>query len=287
MDFPSRVPVKLNPRADFAPEQFRKFILNRGLPVLWEQATECPCKRRGGGDLLESSSPLTDILIAVGERGETREGRAECPACRGRGYYHHSPQTVVAGITRAALDPDAFRLYGDAAKGMIGVTLLPEHIPSYQDRFTLSDSTFIYRETRYRRGLVDTTKYPIITRTLDLQTGEGVPVLTDVAVLYCVKANSAGVVDKAAGVLVQDVDFVVTEGGAIDWTLGDDAETAPAVGDGYSINYYARPRYSVVDIPHIIRDTWVATKAPTPYHAALPVQAMCQMEFLVGVKYDD
>jgi len=275
MLIPARPPIKNTPRIDFPPEEFRKHLYSKGLRARWEQAAECPCRRKGGGDLVGATSSMVDILTAAGKQGVTGEGRYECPACHGRGYLYHSAQDIIAIFTRVSGDPKGYLPWGEWTKGMAGLTVLPEHVPAFQDRITLTDSVLVYRETLQRKGAVEGLRYPIVTRALDTT-----PDPLSVGVLYCIKASATGLVDPVGGVMVEDTDFTVTEAGKISWIDGNGG-SPPAVGDFYSISYYAAPRYVVVDIPHAFRDTWVGTKVATPYFAPMLIHALCQLEFLL------
>ena len=273
MRIPSRIPPKLKPRVDFKPEEFRKHILTSGLRVLWEQASECPCKRQGAGDLVTTTSSMVDILVSSGTSSQTGEAKAECPTCHGNGYFYHSSQQIWAIVTRVGADPKGFPGWGEWTKGISFVTTLPEHVPAYQDRFTMMDSVLIYRETRRRgAGPRDALRYPIVERTLDTDP-EATPYPFTLSVLYCTKIDS---VTGEAKELVKDIDFSVTSS-QVDWSEGRDP---PAEGDFYAISYYANPRYVVLDIPHAFRDTWIGTKVPEPSFAPMPINSLCQMEFL-------
>jgi len=285
MNIISRQPKKFGTRADFDTEQFRKEMYQHGLRVQWEQVVECPCKRSAAGDLLVSGDGMLDILETAGEKGTTFENRQECPACYGRGYLYHSPQDILAICTRVASTPDAWKEWGEWARGALFLTTLPEHLVGYQDRITLIDSVLVYRETLRRTGAIDKLRYPIKTRTLDtgsaLDATESDPI--SVGVLYVIKADEDGGVDPVTDVLTQDVDYSLTEAGTVEW-LEDGSP--PDVGAYFSITYYAAPRFVVVDIPHAFRDTWIGTKTDQPYFAPLPVNAMCRLEHLVSREED-
>ena len=273
--FSSRVPLKLAPTSDFQPEEFRKAVFTHGLRLDWEQVAQCPCTVRGL-EYTGSGSKLTYAMDAAGKISHTGEPRVDCPACRGNGYILHSKQEVRAVITSARSNPKPFAIYGEYAEGMISLSLLPEHLPCFQDRFTLLDSVLIYRETMRFVPTVMSLRYPIVSRTLDLAAGP-----TDFAgVLHCFKAGVDGEVALGATELTEGVDFEVTASGQIDWTLGVALGSAPVTGAPFSVSYYARPRFAVVDHPHSIRDTWIKRKTPQRTYQALPVQAMARLEFL-------
>ena len=279
VDLSSRIPAKLRPRADFKPEEFRKLVLTRGLRVTWELAAECPCVNRRN-DYIAPSENLVGFLQAVGQDADINEPRVDCPTCAGKGYLYHSPHEIRAIFTSAKDKPDLLATYGEMSRGMASFSLLPEHLPSVRDRFTLTDSVMVYRETRTRTStggsptVVEGLRYPVATRTLDLAAGP-----TTRKVLHCYKTNALGVAE-AGGELVEDTDFVVNGDGEIDWTLGDGLGSAPVTGARYSVSYYCAPRYVSVDIPHTVRDTWIASKAVAPEFAALLSQTTAMIDFL-------
>jgi len=157
---------------------------------------------------------------------------------------------------------------------MVFLTLLPEHVPGFLDRFTMVDSVMMFRETIVRgSGTTDSLRYPIVTRSLDLSTGA-----KDVDVLHLQAADSSGAT-SASLTKTQGVDFAVT-GGDIDWTLGIAGGTAPAAGDRYAICYYAAPRYVVTDHPHAFRDTFQKVKSATVTFTPMPIQCSAALDFL-------
>lgn len=266
MQLPSRQPTKLGPRVDFRPEEFRKFFFKAGLNLVWEQAQECPCKR-----------PTADysLQVSLNSTARTHESRVDCAKCKGRGYFYHSSQTVRAIVTSASENPERFRLYGEFATGMINISLLPEHLPSYGDRFTMSDSVLLYRETKIRTAqAVEEPRFPIVTRSLDLSTGG-----TQVGVLNLHRSNLDGTCTDA-GALVEGTDFVVNASGNLDFTLGDSNGNAPTTNTRYAVSYYAHPRFVVVDHPHAFRDTFIKQKSTTVDFKPLPIQCNAKLEFL-------
>jgi len=263
---------------DFDPERFRKIIFSHGMRVTWEQASECPCIR-SKDELLAKGDGLVSELTAAGIAALTAEPRPECPVCAGKGYLYHSAQEIRATATGAQSNPQAFTAYGEYARGMLSFSLLPEHLPSYQDRFTLLDSVLVYRETQTRTAAVlEPLRYPVVSRDLDLEGG-----VTSVDVLYLIRTDPDGLPPfDGSGVMTKGVDFAVGAGGEIDWTLGDAGQTAPVEGAHYSVAYYAHPRYVVIDHPHVYRDTWIGKKVVDPYFQSLTVNAMGQLDFLGG-----
>jgi hypothetical protein len=195
--------------------------------------------------------------------------------CKGKGYFYHSSQRVKAGVTSATENPERFRAYGEYATGMVSISLLPEHLPAWGDRFTMINSVLLYRETRVRAaGAITTLKLPVVTRSLDLVQGA-----TDINVLHAHKANVDGTTDVGLS-LIPGQDFEVTAAGEIDWALGDASGNAPAEGVRFAISYYAHPRFVVIDHPHAFRDTFTKRKNPDEVFAPLPIMCNARLDFL-------
>jgi len=277
MDFPSRQPNKLRPRVDFDPEKFRKFIFLRGMNIKWSQAARCPCIR-----LSTDVSGTTELgysgLIAGAAAFNTAEARPDCTLCKGNGWFQHSTQQIKALVAGAKITPQPQQTLGDIMRGDLSITTLPEHLPSMYDQFELIDSTIVFHDTALRGATtLSTMRYPIISRALDLSDGP-----TAVSVLQCRKADTSG--EIVAGELVKDTDFTVTSAGKIDWTIGDTASTAPTEGQHFSVSYYCHPRYVVIDIPNVFRDTFVKKKSATETFQALPVQCSARLDFIEGTQ---
>lgn len=261
-----RQPVKLIPRADFRPEEFRKRIFSHGLPVTWEQSAECPCSQQTGD--------YGFTLSGGGNAEHMTQNRPDCPACNGRGYIYHSAQEIRAIITHAKINDERFGPVGAAeyGRGLIGVTLLPEHLPALGDRFTLKASSIVFRETIVRgTAPTDTTRYPITSRGHDLAGG-----VLSFGVRYMIASNAEGVVNPA-NILVEGSAFQIDDQGRIEWI---DAAQTPVEGSRISIEYYANPAYIVLDHPHSTRDTRMKFKSPTEFHQELPVYCEAGLEFL-------
>lgn len=268
MPLTSRQPTKLRPRLDFNMESFRKLIFTKGIDLTWEQCAECPCSRAA------SDFSLTLIQSTTQTTGEARP---DCSLCDGRGYFWHSSQEIRAIVTSAESSTSAFAAYGEYSRGMVSVSTLPEHLPAYGDRFTVSASVSVYRETRTRgNSAIESMRYPIQPRTLDLAGGESVR-----RVLRLQYADAQGL-SAEGNVLAEGVDFEITQEGAIDFTLGVAGGTAPAEGVRYSVAYFAQPRYYVADHPHTHRDSTLLHKSAQESPLLLPVQVRCSREFMGG-----
>ena len=263
----ARQPLKLVPRADFLPEEFRKRIFSHGLPLVWEQTAECPCTRKTTdyGFSISGVAPAPSSLT---------QHQSDCLACKGRGYVYHSSQEIRAIVTSAKMDVERFSELGGSeyGKGMVSITLLPEHLPAFGDRFTLKASHMVFRETILKsQNATDKPRYPIIQRAHDLAGGS-----TSFGVRYLLYADLNGVVDPG-NLLYEGSDFQINNLGEIEWI---NPNTTPPVGTRLSLEYYSNPRYVVLDHPHSIRDTRIKVKSPTEFHQNLPVQCTAGLEYL-------
>ena len=259
----ARAPVKLIPRPDFRPEEFRKRIFSHGLPVRWEQSSECPCSSSSGdfGFQLDASLQTQEAMSS---------NRVDCPVCKGRGYLYHSAQTIRAVITHTKTDDERFGpLSVEYGRGLVGITTLPDHLPSLGDRFTLLASLIVMRETFIYEGeLVSSLRYPVAIKTHDLSAGP-----SHFGVRYMIHSDVEGVVSPQ-NTLSEGVDFTITAAGLIEWI------NAPAQGVRVAAEYYAHPSYIILNHPHSIRDTRINFKAAEEYHAPLPVYSEGGLEFM-------
>ena len=270
-------PKKIKPRVDFDMDSFRQRVYEKGLYLKWEMAAECPCRR-----VLTVGTGTFDAHTGSGVRtGDTREPRPDCPQCSGSGVIYHSSQIIRGLVIGSQNDFDRFRLYGEYAAGMVGLTLLPEHVPGVLDRFTLNDNILVFKETRKRTAAtIESLRYPVVSRTTQVGTAADATVSEDLtlSVLFARKASASGIV--TGNELVVNTDFAITADGKIDWTLGIAAGTAPAENEYYAMNYYAHPRYIAINHPHAFRDTYTKKKSPTEKLTNMPVKVDCMLEFL-------
>jgi len=260
------VPKKLaRARVDFKPEKFRRLIFTKGEQVRWEKAIDCPCRT---------------ILDLENRREATGEPAVDCPECRGYGILYYGSQIIPALVEDNRKNPERFALYGEYAKGSCNMTFLPETTPSFRDRITLIDPVVVLTETRIRKKTVEQPRYPIVkvTKRVGTELDPTEVALQENAVLHCRRASFAGNVVSTA--LIEGTDFTVTDDGKIDWSLGDILKTAPAVGDRFSLAYYANPVYIINEFPYSFRDTHLKQKFPTDVYRRMPTQVTCWLEFL-------
>ena len=257
MALPALIPVfppKSRLKVDFKPEDFYGQINDLGLRLWWEQAALCPCA----------------------ENPDTVEGRFGCSICRGVGREYLAGMEIRGIITDLTFREVPFELIGRFGFGLVSISLPPEQTPGFMDRFTLLDSAMTIQDLVTRKDTLDDLRWPVIERSVTLSIS-GVATDVTLSVLHLRRVNSDG---SAGPVLTLGTDFVVTVDGKIDWTLGDGAHTAPAVGQRYSIRYYGHPRYLVLDRPRAIRDTRVKFKHPSRVPQIMPVQVLCKLDWM-------
>lgn len=247
-------------RTDFRIEEFRKLIQQKGLRIQWEQTIECPC-------FVKTASSVGMNLIEVQDIDANQSGpNSSCPSCSGKGFIRHSSQEIKAIVTSSEGQVNLEK-YGLHRKEKCKVTLEPEHLPSYGDRFKLLDSVTVKREVVdvVAAGTITLSETPQ-TRTLTLVGGN-----TDVNILYIYPTDANGVAQTNAEIPLTDI------------TLNADVITftnpinTPPQGAKVSVAYYHSPVFNVVGHPHTIRDTFVRTnqiEVPSP----MPIQVECIME---------
>ena len=254
-------PLKLGAQISLGADDHRKLLWGpNGDWVWWQIAQRCPCR----------------VTLAQGGRATSlREGREGCPGCHGSGYlYHPGARVRVIGSDASAI-ASMQRLYGEFVEGMAKITFLPEHMPGKWDRITFLDSAIRYDEVRQRTGDIDELTYPIVTRTIPTGDDDDPTTLIprDVDVVAIWRADESG--ELVGDPLVPDVDFTATT--KIAWTTGGVGGVgAPAVGEWYSVMYYANPRYVVHHVTRAHRDAWVGKQKTD--RGYMPLEADCYLE---------
>jgi len=248
-------------RPDFDEDAFRRTIAQKGNFLTWSQAAECPCKPK--------NEALGLDLSEVGDVADSGAGHlTSCPVCKGSGLLYHSPQEVQAIITGAE-DEYLNARFGGYREGLVNITVNPEHLPSFGDRFVMKQSVMIYRETiDITEANTYSLRFPIASRNLRLATGN-----TTAEVLYAHRADAATGLAVVGGELVQGTHFSVVDGEIV-WIL------KPAVGSRVSFSYFINPSYIVVSYPNSIRDTKIITGRTTDTFTNLPVRVQAKLEFL-------
>lgn len=253
---PAKWPMKLRPRVDFSPRVFYEALANLGQRVLWESVSRCPCGAVGG-----NAPSLT------------------CSICNGTGWeIGHHKQVVRAVVTSLNRMQEPYNIVGPFEPGTVSMTVRAEHAPSFWDRMTLLDAFMRFQEIATRQNATQQRlRYYIAAQTVstvDPDTGQESEVTLKVIHLR------KGTEQQAGDTLIEGQDFSVTDDGLIDWTLGDDAGTAPVPGEQFSVYYVARPSFRVVSFPHAVRDSRGRYKSPDDYPIYLPVNFLCRLEHL-------
>lgn len=250
-------------RADFDEDTFRRLIAQKGLIAQWSQAAECPCEPKND-DIGLDLSQIVDVADSGAGHLNT------CPVCKGTGILYHSTQDVQVILTGAE-DEYLHVRFGGYRDGVVNITVNPEHLPSFGDRFVMTQSVMIYRETvDITAANTYTLRFPIAQRSLNLATGAAV-----LEVLYAHRADSTTGLAIEGGELVQGTDFNVVNK-KIEFIAG----RKPLPGSRVSFSYFINPSYIVVSYPNSIRDTRVITKRPTDTFVPLPVKVQAKLEFL-------
>jgi hypothetical protein len=238
---------KTRPRSDIRIEDLYEQIKTHGLRANWSLAQVCPCTE---------FASLTGL--GVTRRRETRESQVNCPACGGTNYLTHSPQSVRVLTTTEHRDAKPESIWSMYEHGEVFFTFLPEQLPGFMDRITLTDCVIRYSEVRDRTGTVDVLRYPIYTRTIEIgsQADPTEPENKTVDVIFITKAESSGhiIVDSSGDAieLVRGTDFSIDGSGRIDWTLGSGVTTGNV---GFNFNSSART-ITRTDAGDFVADGW-------------------------------
>jgi hypothetical protein len=255
-------------RVDFNLRDFRRALLQHGVPLRWEFAVVCPCKR------IQSRG-----IVVV----QSTEARTDCPECRGVGVIYDCAQNTV-GIVHDTREKAVLSTYhGQYSEGDVLITMLPEHLPDRWDRLTLKAGVRVYNESRRRTDArYERLRYPIVRRKFPVGNEDGSPGVSEMmelGVLYMRRTGADG--QLIPGALVEGEDFAITDDGRIDWDLGDDAGTAPEEGAWYSVRYYARPVFIVKGLPYVRRDGFTQPfDAPSASFELSPILVHASPEFL-------
>jgi hypothetical protein len=254
-------------RVSFDMEELVRALHQHGTPIQLEASVQCPCKRIQSrhGVVVNSAEPRTD-----------------CLECNGSGIITGQPIPSL-GLVHSTKDWAMIsQVFGQYSEGDVLITLPPEHIPDRFDRITMMAGVRVMNEQRRRTdATVERLRYPIVRRKFDVGMADGSPGVRRVerGVMTARYTDAAGVLQP--NLLRENVDFVVTDEGDIDWSLGLTADTAPVVGAWYSIRYYARPVFVVQGFPYLRRDSQVqAYGAACPEFVYAPVLVHASPEFL-------
>lgn len=251
-------------RVDFNAEWNRSAAQEKATHIKWQQVCACPCGT-------EHTKDSQAVFV--------RDSPVSCDACGGTGRLYGPAQDTLALITDASRMESTYALWGGYSRGSISVTFMPENLPAEWDRITLSEGHIVLTDRRVRKATVERPRYPISKRKVAVGSGAGCTTPRDVivGVIGAYKLRPDGTTDPAP--MEESVDFVVTDDGYIDWTLGDARGSAPALGQQYGVRYFARPVYVVRDFAYMRRDFYELRKGDLVY-VQHPVAAIALLEHL-------
>ena len=174
-----------------------------------------------------------------------------CSLCLGKGRYWFEPKDIK-GIMTSFQETAKWDQTGEIMQGTHYLTTLPENKLGFWDRITNIHSIIRYSE------IVEKGKYGGSDRLRFKQT----------AVL------NLRTVQK---VYVKNVDFNYNlDNQSIDW-IGEQ----PNTGLQYSVEYETHPRWIIIDLVNVLRDTQVKSKKAGVQHQPMPVRAVVRLEFYV------
>lgn len=248
-------------RVDFRDVDFSVAIAQKGLFLRWSQSAPCPCSSR------THELNLDLDYIGVGDTSIDTQYNPSCPVCGGNGIIYHSPQTIQ-GIVASAEGEYLNARFGGYRDGVVNITVEPEHLPSFGDRFEVLDSVMLYQETVDDNGLNTLSlRFPIIHRTMTIATGDIV-----VGVMYATYADAT--TNQSTGVeLIEGVDFSIVDG-SVNWL------NKPVNAGKFSFTYFMHPTYTCIAFANSMRDTHIRRKSLNDRTVALPVRIQCKLEFL-------
>lgn len=260
-------PKYIEPEAiDFDVDEFRRALFQKGRELTWDWAMSCPCQMSIG---------------STGRNTLVSQNRIDCPGCKGSGLIYSNRQTTIGMLTDAMFDQKFFNLYARYVEGSVFITLLPEHVPCVNDRFTLTRGIVVYEETGFRHSAtVEMPRFPIVKRLMYLgsEGDQTEPERTEIGVLYCRAAGLNGVLLPTE--YTENEHFTITDEGRLDWSIA--GASAPPVGAQLSIRYYGRPAFVVKGFPFVQRDLYQNNAATMEdrYLGLHPIKVVCVPEFL-------
>lgn len=125
----------VGPRADLVQSDFDNLIFQKGRPVLFEKALQCPCK-----------SPSTNQ-------------QSNCKNCGGGGWIFINPVETRMVVQGVAIVND-IKGWSEESRGTINISCKSSEQLTYMDRVSLIDTHAIYNEVVFLKSAIsDPTKY--------------------------------------------------------------------------------------------------------------------------------
>lgn len=221
--------------------EFEALGREQGYIVSWEKAIFCP--RRINNDLDKHDF--------------------NCPVCESRfGIVYFDKRITdpngeddLRAIVTSIPQEQRYRVEGYFDAGSAYISLPPGYTPGYGDRVTLLKSRLrVSQVVKRGTGTVDKLKY----KALLPSEGGGV--------VYCLSGDK---VDYTLAVKIN-------KNGDLDWN----GAGPMAAGSYYSVMYYRRPTYIIVDLPHAVRDNLERVEG-ADVTQDLGTQALARLDFLI------
>jgi|GEM_PF-5248971 len=246
-------------RVDFRIDEFRRLIKQKGMRLDWVQTINCPCTNQTSTDFSLDLTGVSDI------NADASGNNVSCPVCQGKGLVSHSRQEILAIVADSSKEEGVSKK-GLHYTGKVKITLEPEHLPSWGDKFILKDSVVVQREiVTMPSGDTVTLTYPVVNRLLNLQNGS-----TEVGILYIQQSDLSGLGIDSATI----PEHTILPDGSIQFT---NELTKPQAGTKISISYYTNPVYVVTEFPHTFRDTFLLENNVQSF-SNMPVQIFAKQE---------
>jgi hypothetical protein len=194
---------------------------------------------------------------------EKADHNLNCTVCNGLGHLYDAGTTIKMLVTSVSIR-QMWATQGRVDLGMAMITTPPETTLSWWDKVTFNEATIRYTEVVQHQpinGLTDKLKYGIVDSTNLNKRG----------VLRLVRQDGVD--------LTLDTDFSVVNG-CIVWA------TDPG-SIFYSVLYFARPSYIIIDVNHQFRalpafgKRGINVRGPERT-VEFPVMALGKLDFLVG-----
>lgn len=239
-----------NEIVEFDRDLFARFI-HEGTAVVWQKRIQCPNR----SDLAPSQNH-----------------NMGCCVCDGRGWISVKEEAIKVQMTSFTQDEQRMA-QGWWLPGTVSVTAMPEYRLSEHDRLICGNGAVRYDEIIYRTPDrdYDVPRFSVLSKT-DLPDNED-------SVLYLGwKAR-----DNSLRVFTQDTHFRI-DSGKILWLTTDRVDSCSY----YTVAYYTRPQYIVVELPHVLRTRhYGASRGLTPKAYEYPVQVAAHLETQIREMYKD
>jgi hypothetical protein len=197
------------------------------------------------------------------DKNRTGQSDFNCPLCKGKGRYWYDQQ-VVKGVMTSLSGKGNYPVTGEVMTGTSYFTTHGWNKLGLWDRLTHVNSKMRYSEILTKKGAGEKDQL----RFKPMLQADGFPDILNVRT-----------VEKE---YYPAVDFTMDTTGFIEWISGSNQ---PRTGDQFTVDYYSNPRWIVIDLINIVRDTFVKSKRPGVTFLQLPVRSMVRLEYYVQVYF--